>query len=71
MSRRRRRRKPPSLLRRIFTNRRDPNSSWVFLADIIGNVKEEWHCFVNRVPRGSRLYWHGSKIRSHSTIRRY
>jgi hypothetical protein len=62
----------PSLLRRIFTNRRDPNSSWVFLADVIDNIREEIHCFLYRVPRGSRLLWdRNGRIRGHATIRRY
>lgn len=65
------RQKPP-LLQRIFTNRRDPNSSWIFLSDVIANVREELHCFFYRVPRGSRLLWdRNGRIRGHATIRRY
>ena len=66
------RRRKPSLLRRIFTNRRDPNSSWIFLGDVIANVREELQCFFFRVPRGSRLLWdRNGRIRGHATIRRY
>ena len=66
------RRRKPSLLQRVFTNRRDPNSSWIFLNDVITNVREELHCFFNRVPRGSRLLWdRNGRIRGHATIRRY
>ena len=66
------RRRKPSLLKRIFTNRRDPNSSWIFLADVIANIREELHCFLFRVPRGSRLLWdRNGRIRGHSTTRRY
>lgn len=66
------RRPKPSLLKRIFTNRRNPNSSWIFLADVIANVREELYSFVGRVPRGSRLFWdRNGHIRGHSTTRRY
>jgi hypothetical protein len=62
----------PSLLKRIFTNRLDPNSSWIFLSDVIANIREEFHCFLYRVPRGSRLLWdRNGRIRGHSTTRRY
>jgi hypothetical protein len=80
MSRRRQRnyrgrgggRRKPSLLKRIFTNRCDPDSSWIFLSDVITNVREELHCFLNRVPRGSRIQWdRKGRVRGHSTTRRY
>jgi hypothetical protein len=71
--RNRRRFRKPSLLRRILTNRRKPNSRWVFFSDMVANAREEVFCFFNRVPRGAWLKWDGktNKIRSYETRRRY
>ena len=67
-----RRRQKPSLLKRIFTNRQNPQSSWIFLDDVIENLREELYCFFNRVPRGSRLLWDkNGRVRGHATTRRY
>lgn len=73
MSRRNRRnqrgwqnRRPPKR-QPIFTNRRNPQSSWVTLNDVITNVKERVYGWFHRIPKGSRLYWRGGKIVGHST----
>jgi hypothetical protein len=60
MSRRRNRGggRPPrrrSLLQRLLTNRYNPESSWVSVADVIENAKDTWHCFTHRLPPGTRL----------------
>ena len=66
---RRRRRRPP-LRRRILRNRRDPQSRWITLADVILNVREQWYGFWHRVPPGARLRWNGDKVTGHYTRHR-
>jgi len=71
--RRNRGRGKPCLLKRIFTNRRNPNSRWLFFSDMIANAREEVFCFLNRVPRGATLKWDGkdNQIRGYETRRRH
>ena len=70
-SRRRQSGKRPNKARRItkkiFTNRRNPNSCWLTLDDVVKNVKEGWYSFWNSVPRGERFYWKKGKIVGNST----
>lgn len=66
------RRQKPSLLKRIFTNRRNANSSWISLADVLTNIREEWFVFEKRVPPGSRILWgKDGRPRGYSSTRRY
>ena len=73
MSRRyRRHHRPPrrrrSLLGRLFTNRYNPGSQLISIGDIIGNVRDIFTCWVNRIPPGSRLqHDRNGKIRGWSS----
>jgi hypothetical protein len=50
-----RRRRGQGLLQRLFTNRYNPRSSWIHIADVIENAKDTWFCWSRRLPPGSRL----------------
>ncbi|PIQ80315.1 MAG: hypothetical protein COV79_01015 [Parcubacteria group bacterium CG11_big_fil_rev_8_21_14_0_20_41_14] len=53
--------------RKIFTNRRNPDSRWVTADDVLKNLKEGWYSFWHSVPKGSKFYWRKDKIVGHSS----
>lgn len=44
-----------SLIGRIATNRRSPNSGLLLLGDVMENVKDEWVGLTRRTPPGSAV----------------
>jgi len=67
MGYRRRNRRGRSRRKKVFFNRRNPNSGWVCFGDIFANIRQIFYCWEHRVPRGSELHWKGGKIVGHTT----
>jgi hypothetical protein len=54
------------LLGRVVTNRTDPRSRWVTIADMWTNAREIVYAWTHRVPDNSIIKYRNGKIIGHS-----
>jgi hypothetical protein len=58
-----------NIFQRLIRNRYNPRSRWITARDVWLNFKEELHCWLHRVPPGSRIHWRSGDIETTETTR--